>query len=39
MTVQAAYVGTRAINQFAFVNINAGAPGTGTAGRALYAAG
>jgi hypothetical protein len=39
MTVQAAYVGTRAHNQFAFVNINAGAPGTGTAGRALYAAG
>jgi outer membrane receptor protein involved in Fe transport len=39
MTVQAAYVGTRAKNQFGFVNINAGAPGTGTAGRALYAAG
>jgi hypothetical protein len=39
MTVQAAYVGTRAMGQFAFVNINAGAPGTGTAGRALYAAG
>jgi len=39
MTFQAAYVGTRAKGQFAFVNINAGAPGTGTAGRALYAAG
>ena len=39
MTFQAAYVGTRAKGQFGFVNINAGAPGTGTAGRALYAAG
>src|SRR5258708_33535361 len=39
MTFQAAYGGTRAIGQFAFVNINAGPPGTGTAGRALYAAG
>lgn len=39
MTVQAAYVGTRVKEQFAFVNINAGPPGTGTAGRALYAAG
>ena len=29
MTVQAAYVGTRAIGQMDFVNINAGAPGTG----------
>ncbi len=38
-TVQAAYVGTRVHNQFAFVNINAGAPGTGNAGRALYLAG
>src|SRR5258708_24009020 len=39
MTFQAAYVGTRAIGQFAFVNINAGSPGTGTAGRTLYVAG
>jgi hypothetical protein len=29
-------VATRASEQFAFVNVNAGAPGTGTAGRALY---
>jgi hypothetical protein len=36
MTVQAAYVGTRAIGQMSFVNINAAAPGTGTTGRALY---
>jgi hypothetical protein len=39
MTFQAAYVGTRAIGQMNYVNVNAGAPGTGTAGRALYAAG
>jgi outer membrane receptor protein involved in Fe transport len=39
MTFQAAYVGTRAIGQMNYVNINAGAPGTGTAGRALYASG
>jgi hypothetical protein len=35
LTAQAAYVGTRAIGQFAFVNINASAPGTGDAGRPL----
>ena len=35
LTAQAAYVGTRAIGQMAFVNINAGAPGTGNAGRPL----
>lgn len=35
LTAQAAYVGTRALGQFAFVNINAGAPGTGDAGRPL----
>lgn len=34
---QAGYVGTRATGQMSLVNINAGAPGTGTAGRALYA--
>ena len=39
MTFQAAYVGTRAIGQMAYVNINAAAPGTGTGGRALYVAG
>src|SRR5262245_19967765 len=36
LTSQAAYVGTRAIGQMAFVNINAGAPGTGNAGRPLF---
>jgi len=30
------YVGTRAIDQMGFININAGAPGTGTAGRPLF---
>jgi hypothetical protein len=30
------YVGTRAIGQMGFININAGAPGTGTAGRPLF---
>ena len=34
--VQAGYVGTRATGQMSNVNINAGAPGTGNAGRALY---
>jgi hypothetical protein len=29
------YVGTRAVGQMGFININAGAPGTGNAGRAL----
>lgn len=32
---QAGYVGTRAVGQMGFININAGAPGTGNAGRAL----
>jgi hypothetical protein len=39
MTAQAAYVGTRAIGQMNFVNVNAGAPGTGDAGRPLVLAG
>ena len=39
LTAQAAYVGTRAIGQMSFVNINAGAPGTGNAGRPLFLAG
>jgi hypothetical protein len=30
------YVGTRALGQMGFININAGAPGTGTAGRPLF---
>jgi hypothetical protein len=30
------YVGTRAVGQMGFININAGAPGTGNAGRALF---
>jgi len=34
-TVQAGYVGTRAIDQMGFININAGPPGTGNAGRPL----
>src|SRR5215470_12026778 len=34
---QVGYVGTRAVGQMGFVNINAGAPGTGTAGRPLFA--
>lgn len=37
-TVQTGYVGTRAVGQMGFININAGAPGTGTAGRALFSA-
>jgi hypothetical protein len=28
---QVGYVGTRAVNQMGFININAGAPGTGNA--------
>jgi Carboxypeptidase regulatory-like domain/TonB dependent receptor len=36
LTTQASYVGTRALGQMAFVNINAGAPGTGNAGRPLF---
>jgi hypothetical protein len=39
LTAQAAYVGTRAIGQMNYVNINAGAPGTGDAGRPLVLAG
>lgn len=35
-TVQAGYVGTRAIDQMGFININAGPPGTGNAGRPLF---
>jgi hypothetical protein len=34
-TGQIGYVGTRAVGQIGFININAGAPGTGNAGRAL----
>jgi hypothetical protein len=34
-TAQAGYVGTRAVNQMGFININAGPPGTGNAGRPL----
>jgi hypothetical protein len=36
IVAQAGYVGTRATGQMANVALNAGAPGTGTAGRALY---
>jgi hypothetical protein len=39
LTAQAAYVGTRAIGQMNYININAGAPGTGDAGRPLVLAG
>lgn len=35
-TAQAGYVGTRAVGQQQFININAGAPGLGNAGRLLY---
>lgn len=34
-TSQVGYVGTRAIDQMGFININAGPPGTGNAGRPL----
>ncbi len=34
-TTQVGYVGTRAVGQMGFININAGPPGTGTAGRPL----
>lgn len=37
LTAQIGYVGTRAVGQMGFININAGAPGTGTAGRPLFA--
>ncbi len=33
---QIGYVGTRAVGQMGFININASAPGTGTAGRPLF---
>ena len=35
-TVQVGYVGTRAVGQMGFININASAPGTGTTGRPLF---
>jgi hypothetical protein len=35
LTAQIGYVGTRAVNQMGFININAGPPGTGNAGRPL----
>ena len=35
---QAAYVGTRSIRQFSFVNINAAGPGSGNAGTPLFEA-
>jgi hypothetical protein len=34
-TSQVGYVGTRAVDQMGFININAGPPGTGNAGRPL----
>ena len=39
LTAQVGYVGTRAIGQMGFININTAAPGTGNAGRALAAFG
>lgn len=33
---QVGYVGTRAVGQMGFININAGPPGTGTGGRPLF---
>ncbi|HKP11716.1 MAG TPA: hypothetical protein VJZ91_06380, partial [Blastocatellia bacterium] len=36
MTASVGYVGTRAVGQMGFININASAPGTGTAGRPLF---
>jgi len=35
-TGQVGYVGTRAVGQMGFININAGPPGTGDAGRPLF---
>jgi hypothetical protein len=35
-TAQVGYVGTRAVNQMGFININAGAPDTGNDGRPLF---
>ena len=37
-TGQVGYVGTRAVGQMGFININASAPGTGITGRPLFAA-
>jgi outer membrane receptor protein involved in Fe transport len=36
VTAQVGYVGTRAIGQMGFININASAPGTGNLGRPLF---
>jgi hypothetical protein len=36
LTAQVGYVGTRAVGQMGFININAGPPGTGNAGRPLF---
>ncbi|HEU0174382.1 MAG TPA: TonB-dependent receptor, partial [Blastocatellia bacterium] len=36
-TTSVGYVGTRAVNQMGFININAGPPGTGNSGRPLFA--
>jgi hypothetical protein len=36
-TTSVGYVGTRAVNQMGFININAGPPGTGNNGRPLFA--
>jgi outer membrane receptor protein involved in Fe transport len=35
-TSSVGYVGTRSVGQMGFININAGAPGTGNAGRPLF---
>src|SRR5262245_37096977 len=35
-TTQVGYVGTRAVNQMGFIDINAGPPGTGNNGRPLF---
>jgi len=37
-TTQVGYVGTRAVGQMGFININASAPGTANAGRPLFVA-
>jgi hypothetical protein len=37
-TTQVGYVGTRAVGQMGFININSSAPGTGDAGRPLFVA-
>lgn len=39
LTAQAAYVGTKALGQMNYVNINAGAPGIGNDGRPLFLSG